>query len=99
MAAKQTAPVEPKKLNYSPPIKKLVDEHVLIKRWIALIPEVVKNLDVKKVSKKSPSFSIYPSGHKYVGIKLKDDYGLEFEGIKESGTILEHLNKKWDKLC
>ncbi len=29
---------EPKKISYSPPVKKLVDEHVLIKRLLALIP-------------------------------------------------------------
>jgi transcriptional regulator CtsR len=34
-------------LKYSPPMKKLVDEHVLIKRWLALIPAVVENLDVE----------------------------------------------------
>lgn len=34
------------KLKYSPPMKTLVDEHVLIKRWLALIPAVVDNLDV-----------------------------------------------------
>lgn len=39
--------VKGKELKYSPPMKKLVDEHVLIKRWVALIPEVVKNLDVE----------------------------------------------------
>jgi len=38
---------KPEELKYSPPMKKLVDEHVLIKRWVALIPEVVKNLDVE----------------------------------------------------
>src|SRR3990167_414186 len=31
-------------LKYSPPIKKLVDEHTLIKRLIALIPEVVETV-------------------------------------------------------
>ncbi len=31
---------------FSLPMKKLVDEHVLIKRWIALIPTVVENLDL-----------------------------------------------------
>lgn len=38
-----------KDLSYSPPIKRLVDEHQLIKRWIALIPELVKRLDVESV--------------------------------------------------
>ncbi len=33
---------EPKKITYSPPVKKLVDEHVLIKRLLALIPSIVE---------------------------------------------------------
>ena len=37
---------ESKKLKYSPPMKKLVDEHVLITKWIALIPEVLPTLDI-----------------------------------------------------
>jgi len=35
-----------RKTNYSPPMKILVDEHVLIKRWLARIPDVVAALDV-----------------------------------------------------
>src|SRR3989338_6517031 len=35
-----------RELKYSPPIKKLVDEHVLIKRLIALIPEIIENMDL-----------------------------------------------------
>lgn len=35
-----------RELKYSPPIKKLVDEHVLIKRLIALIPDIFENLDL-----------------------------------------------------
>jgi hemerythrin-like domain-containing protein len=38
---------KPKEIKYSPPMKKLVDEHVLIKKWVALIPEVIKNLDLE----------------------------------------------------
>jgi hemerythrin-like domain-containing protein len=33
-------------LRYSPPLKELVQEHDLIKRWLALIPSVVADLDV-----------------------------------------------------
>jgi hemerythrin-like domain-containing protein len=36
-----------KEISYSPPMKRLVDEHVLIKRWVALIPEVLKDLDIE----------------------------------------------------
>ena len=34
-------------IKYSPPMKKMVDEHVLIKRWLALIPKVIENLDLE----------------------------------------------------
>jgi len=36
-----------KEIEYSPPMKKMVDEHVLIKRWLALIPKVIENLDLE----------------------------------------------------
>jgi hemerythrin-like domain-containing protein len=42
-AKKETAP---KELKYSPPMKTLVDEHILIKRWLALIPAVLQDLDL-----------------------------------------------------
>lgn len=35
-----------REIKYSPPMKRLVDEHVLIKRWITLIPKVIDNLDI-----------------------------------------------------
>ncbi len=34
-------------IKYSPPMKKMVDEHVLIKRWLTLIPKVIENIDLK----------------------------------------------------
>jgi hemerythrin-like domain-containing protein len=43
---KRKIEAETKEMKYSPPMKKLVDEHVLIKRLVALLPEIVKNLDV-----------------------------------------------------
>ena len=36
-----------REFNYSPPMKKMVDEHVLIKRWLALLPKVIENLDLE----------------------------------------------------
>ncbi len=41
---KKTAPTGPK---YSPPIRKLVEEHTWIKRWAALIPVVAERADVE----------------------------------------------------
>lgn len=32
--------------SYSPPVKRLVDEHVLIKQWLALIPGVIEKMDL-----------------------------------------------------
>lgn len=43
---KITRKERPRELKYSPPIKKLVDEHVLIKRLIALIPDIIENTDL-----------------------------------------------------
>jgi len=41
-APSETAPAVPNErtISYSPPMKMLVDEHVLIKRWLARIPDV-----------------------------------------------------------
>jgi hemerythrin-like domain-containing protein len=36
-----------REIKYSPPMKKMVDEHVLIKRWLALLPKVIENLDLE----------------------------------------------------
>ncbi len=37
---------EKKELKYSPPLQQLVDEHVLIKRWVALSPRLLQFVDV-----------------------------------------------------
>lgn len=34
------------KMTYSPPMKKLVDEHAVIKRFLAALPALIENLDV-----------------------------------------------------
>jgi hemerythrin-like domain-containing protein len=40
-------PTEGGTIRYSPPLKQLVDEHTLIKRWLALIPAVLEKLDLE----------------------------------------------------
>lgn len=47
---RKAAPVEITEIKYSPPIKRLVDEHLLIKRLIALIPKLTENLDLESES-------------------------------------------------
>ena len=44
-ARKRTAGDKRKEFSYSPPMKRLVDEHSLIKRFIALVPALVGKLD------------------------------------------------------
>src|SRR3989338_7910024 len=44
---KRKARPKSKEIKYSPPIKRLVDEHALIKRWLALIPGVIEKLDIE----------------------------------------------------
>ncbi len=34
-------------IKYSPPMKKMVDEHLLIKRWLALIPKVIEKVNLE----------------------------------------------------
>jgi hemerythrin-like domain-containing protein len=36
-----------KEIKYSPPMKKMVDEHTLIKRWLTLIPKVIEYVDLE----------------------------------------------------
>jgi len=43
---KRTKPTS-KEIKYSPPMKKMVDEHVLIKRWLALIPKVIESVNLE----------------------------------------------------
>ena len=44
---REKKPASPKKINYSPPMKKLVEEHRLIKRWISFIPKLLENLNLE----------------------------------------------------
>ncbi|MDK9707089.1 MAG: hemerythrin domain-containing protein [Desulforhopalus sp.] len=43
-------PVPAKEIRYSPPMQVLVDEHTLIKRWLAMIPAVAANLDLSSAA-------------------------------------------------
>ncbi len=36
---------EARQISYSPPLQKLVNEHLVIKRWLALVPEIIARLD------------------------------------------------------
>lgn len=44
---KRRSSVKSGEIKYSPPLQKLVEEHILIKKLLALMPEVIRNIDVK----------------------------------------------------
>ncbi len=80
---------QPQEFKYSPPMKKLVDEHVLIKRWIALIPEVVKNLDVES-----------EEGRRLIldGIDMIRSYADKFHHAKEEEILFKYFDENSDIL-
>jgi len=74
-------------LKYSPPIKKLVDEHVLIKRWIALVPEVIKNLDLESEEGKQIIIN---------GLDFIRSYADKFHHAKEEEILFQYFDKNLD---
>ena len=69
---------------FSPPMKRLVDEHVLIKRWIALIPRVVDHLDLDS-----------DDGRQLIldGIDLIRSYADRYHHAKEENILFEYFDK------
>lgn len=86
---KQKSEAKPKALKYSPPMKKLVDEHVLIKRWIALIPKVVKNLDIES-----------NKGRRLIldGIDMIRSYADQYHHAKEEEILFKYFDENADIL-
>jgi len=75
---------ESAQIKYSPPMKKLVDEHVLIKRWIALIPKVVEHLDVET-----------DSGRQLIldGIDMIRSYADRYHHAKEEDILFKYFDQ------
>ncbi len=81
--------VKSKEIAYSPPMKKLVDEHVLIKRWVALIPEVIKNLEVES-----------EEGRQLIldGVDFIRAYADKYHHAKEEETLFKYFDEELDIL-
>ena len=79
--------VKPKEFRYAPPIKKLVDEHVLIKRWIGLIPQVVDYCDLKT-----------EEGRQLIldGVDLIRSYADRFHHAKEEDILFKYFDENSD---
>jgi hemerythrin-like domain-containing protein len=76
-------------LQYSPPMKKLVDEHVLIKRWLALIPAVVENLDVESAQGRELILD---------GVEFIRYYADKFHHAKEEDVLFQYFDENLEIL-
>jgi hemerythrin-like domain-containing protein len=76
-------------IRYSPPMKKLVEEHVLIKRWAALIPEVVRNINLKT-----------EAGRQVIheGIDFIRSYADGYHHAKEEDILFKYFDETTDIL-
>jgi hemerythrin-like domain-containing protein len=77
-------PAPQKGRKYSPPMKTLVDEHVLIKRWITLIPQVLETIDVNS-----------PRDMEMVreGIDFIRSYADRFHHAKEEDILFKYFDE------
>ena len=82
--SKKKTPAATEKTKFSLPMQKLVDEHVLIKRWIALIPAVVANLDLAT-----------KEGHQLIldGIDLIRSYADRYHHAKEEDILFKYFDE------
>ncbi|MEE8373551.1 MAG: hemerythrin domain-containing protein [Dehalococcoidia bacterium] len=72
------------KQSYSPPMQKLVDEHGLIKRFVALIPQIMENLDVES-----------EEGRQIVinGVDFIRSYADRYHHAKEEDILLKYFDE------
>jgi hemerythrin-like domain-containing protein len=82
--SKRKTPVVKEEIKFSLPMKKLVDEHVLIKRWIAMIPAVVKNLELET-----------EEGRQLIldGIDMIRSYADRYHHAKEEDILFKYFDK------
>ena len=78
-----------KEIKYSPPMKKLVDEHVLIKRWVALIPEVINNLNVESEEGRQLLLD---------GVDFIRSYADKYHHAKEEEILFKYFDEDLDIL-
>ena len=78
-----------KEIKYSPPMRKLVDEHVLIMRWVALIPEVVKDIEIES-----------EEGRQLIndGVDFIRSYADKYHHAKEEDVLFKYFDENLDIL-
>lgn len=84
---KRKPPVKEGEITYSPPMKRLVDEHLLIKKWITLVPNVIESLDVES-----------EEGRKIIldGVDFIRSYADKFHHAKEEEILFKYFDADLD---
>ena len=78
-----------KGLSYSPPVKQLVDEHRLIKRWIALIPDLLERIDVESDEDRQLLLE---------GVDFIRSYADRFHHAKEEDILFRYFDERQEIL-
>ncbi len=81
---KRKGEAKPKEISYSPPMKKLVNEHVLIKRLVAMIPKVIDNLDVESEPGRQVAIN---------SIDFIRSYADKYHHAKEEGILFKYFSE------
>lgn len=79
----------PRAISYSPPMKRLVDEHTRIKRFIALIPGIVEGLDVESEEDR---------GRILRGVDFIRNYADRYHHAKEEDILFGYFPPELDIL-
>ncbi|MHB9026152.1 MAG: hemerythrin domain-containing protein [Armatimonadota bacterium] len=74
----------PREIRYSPPMKSLVQEHELIKRWLALIPDVIAVTDLEKEADRQLILK---------GIDFIRSYADKFHHAKEEDILFKRFDE------
>lgn len=78
-----------REIKYSPPVRKLVDENNLIKRWIVMIPKIIECLDLNSDDCKQLLFD---------GIEFIRSYADGYHHIKEEEELFKYFDGNLDIL-
>lgn len=76
--------IETTPFQFSPPLQALVDEHVVIKRWLALIPKVISALDT------NPDEAW---GWVAKGVELIQNYADKYHHAKEEDVLFKYVDE------
>lgn len=87
--AERKEKIRTKELKYSPPLKQLVDEHVLIKKWIALIPRVVEVFSLNSAEDRQLIQE---------GVHFIRSYADRFHHAKEEDILFKYFDENSDIL-